>query len=87
MKLHTESLRLEQELSKVLRENEELFKTKQGSSTFKGVSANAMYAMKKKVKELENVIATKDQVGPTCVATAEHFLSVWVRGGEYAIGE
>lgn len=60
-RLQAETVRLELELAKVLRENEELFKAKGGSSSLKGgASSNLVYLMKKRIKELEGAVNGKD---------------------------
>jgi len=59
-KLQTETVRLELELSKVLRENEELFQAKSGSVAITGASANFVRKMKKTIKELEGKVSGKD---------------------------
>ncbi|KAJ1472030.1 hypothetical protein T484DRAFT_3468315 [Baffinella frigidus] len=61
VRLQAETVRLELELVKVLRENEELFKAKGGGGAIKGgVSSNLVHVMKKRIKELEGIASGKD---------------------------
>jgi hypothetical protein len=61
VKLNSETFRLELELSKVLRENEELFKSKLGSGAIKtGASANTVHCLKRQIKDLESKLEKKE---------------------------
>ena len=62
MKLNSEAFRLELELSKVLRENEELFKTRlgAGAGVKTGASAHLVHSLKRRIKELEGTVTKKE---------------------------
>jgi hypothetical protein len=62
VKLNSEAFRLELELSKVLRENEELFKTRLGGGAGikTGASAHLVHSLKRKIKELEAAVEKKE---------------------------
>ena len=62
VKLNSEAFRLELELSKVLRENEELFKTRlgAGAGVKTGASAHLVHSLKRRIKELEGTVTKKE---------------------------
>ena len=62
VKLNSEAFRLELELSKVLRENEELFKTRlgAGAGVKTGASAHLVHSLKRRIKELEATVEKKE---------------------------